>query len=97
MNFFYQNESSETNIISHASHLNAATATKHALAAYIVAPPTSWLQVIQRHVANFVLSARAADHGTHPAARFSAWCTAQIDLECYLIVRILPPAVEKPE
>lgn len=80
--------------ISHVSHLNAATAAKHALAAFIVAPPTSWLQVIQCHVANFVLSARAADHGAHPAARFSAWSAAQIDLECRLIVRILPPEVK---
>ena len=75
------------------THLDAATAAEHPLAARVVAPSTSRFRVVQRHFANFVLSAGVAEHRTHPTARRSAGGATQLDLESLLIVCILSPVV----
>mmetsp|Transcript_21492 Transcript_21492/g.32661 ORF Transcript_21492/g.32661 Transcript_21492/m.32661 type:complete len:248 (-) Transcript_21492:79-822(-) len=80
-------------ILPHIAGLDTATTTKHSLAALIIFPSTSWLAVIQGHVANFVLSAGEAEHGAHPAAWFCARSATQLDLEGLFIVSVLSPRV----
>ena len=58
------------------TRLNAAAATKHALAAFVVAPSGTWLRMIQRHVSKLVLCTRETNHTPKPATGLCAWCTA---------------------
>jgi hypothetical protein len=77
--------------LAQVTRLNATKATKHALAALIVAPSTPRLYMVTHHVTKLVLSAGEAYHRSHPAARLGARSATQFDLEFFFIVCILPP------
>ena len=49
--------------------------------------------MVESHVPEFVLSTWKANHTAHPAAGFSAGCTAELDLEFVIIISILSPVV----
>lgn len=71
-----------------ASGLEAAASSVKSLAALVVGPSAAGIDVIQYRLAHDHLAARAAQHGSTPAARFLAGRLAHADLERVAIVQV---------
>lgn len=78
-------------LLPHVPRLNAATSTKHPLAAFVVRPSRPGFDVVERFVPKLILCAGEADHGNTPATWLGARGTAELDLELRVIVGILTP------